>query len=187
MVKAKESPEKTFQEIQADPVQSMSKSESGSFSQESFPPFFHSSPFSFVRRFSEEMERFFQDFGFGRRTEAGALWPIGWSPQVEMFEEKGKLIIRAELPGVKKEEVKAEITDSAIIIMGERRDEQERRERNVYRSEWRNYGSFYRRIPLPEGVDRENATAKFRDGILEIEMKSEPRPKPQSRRLEIEP
>jgi HSP20 family protein len=69
-----------------------------------------------------------------------------------------KLIIRAELPGVKKEEVKAEITDSALIIQGERREEQEKRERNVYRSEW-NYGSFYRRIPLPEGVDGENATA----------------------------
>ena len=183
MAKAKESLEKT-QEKDIESPESLSRSEESLDTQKHFPSFFHTSPFSFVRLFSEEMERLFQDFGFGRRLESGTFWPPQWSPQVEMFEEKGKLVIRVELPGVKKDEVKAEITNSALIIQGERQDEQEKRERSFYRRE-RSYGSFYRRIPLPEGVDGENATANFRDGVLEIEMKSAPRPKPHSRRLEI--
>ena len=184
MVKAKESLEKAFQEKQLAPPDLLTRSEESLGTQRHFPSFFHASPFSLFRLFSEEMERRFQDFGFWRRSENGSLWPPQWSPQVEMFEEKGKLVIRAELPGVKKDEIQAEITDSALIIQGERRDEQEKRERSVYRSE-RSYGSFYRRIPLPEGVDGENATAKFRDGVLEIEVKSASRPEQRSRRLEI--
>ncbi|MCA1575340.1 MAG: Hsp20/alpha crystallin family protein [Acidobacteria bacterium] len=135
------------------------------------------SPFSLMRRFSEEMDQMFGDFGFGRGLagvgrEFGRLADLEssmWLPQVEAFEREGKLIIRADLPGLTKDDINVDITDDAIKIRGERRQESEANEEGYYRSE-RSYGSFYREIPLPSGVNREEANASFRNGVLEITM-----------------
>jgi HSP20 family protein len=150
------------------------------------------SPFSLMRRFSEEMDRLFGDFSFGGSlasgfgTEFGTLADVEdsmWLPQVEAFERDGKLIVRADLPGLTKDDINVDITDDAIKIRGERRQEKEEDEEGYYRSE-RSYGSFYREIPLPSGVNREEANASFRNGVLEITM---PAPARQlgSRRIEI--
>jgi HSP20 family protein len=152
------------------------------------------SPFSMVRRFAEQMDRFFEDFGTGR----GLLSPFGmgremqrglgfgqalWVPEVEVFQRDNELIIRADLPGLSKDDVQVEITDDAVTISGERKYEQEENRRGVYRSE-RAYGFFQRVIPLPEGVSAEDARATFRNGVLEIALKA-PNQQTQGRRLEI--
>jgi len=154
------------------------------------------SPFAFMRRFSEEMDRLFEDFGFGRNWLAPSFgrefFPAGfgefgrtaWSPQVEVFERGGKYIVRADLPGLTKDDVKVEVTDDAITISGERKSEHEEKGEGYYRSE-RSYGSFHRRIPLPEGVTADDADATFRDGVLEIAMQAPQRQEQRSRRLEI--
>jgi HSP20 family protein len=150
------------------------------------------SPFSLMRRFSEEMDRLFGDFsleggftpGFG--YELGRLADLEtstWLPQVEAFEREGKLIVRADLPGLTKDDINVEITDEAIKIRGERRQETEENEEGYYRSE-RSYGSFYREIPLPSGARREEANASFRNGVLEITMPA-PARQSSSRRIEI--
>ncbi len=150
------------------------------------------SPFSLMRRFGEEMDRLFGDFSFGRDlpygfgSEFGGLADMEgsmWLPQIEAFEREGKLILRADLPGLTKDDVNVEITDDAIKIRGERRQEKEEDEEGYYRSE-RSYGSFYREIPLPSGVNRDEANATFRNGVLEITMPA-PARQPSSRRLEI--
>jgi HSP20 family protein len=150
------------------------------------------SPFSLMRRFSEEMERLFGEFGFGRGLTTGFgrefdriadLEDAMWSPQVEALEREGKLIVRADLPGLTKDDIKVDITDDAIRIRGERRSEKEEKKEGFYRSE-RSYGSFYREIPLPGGVDSEQANATFRNGVLEITMPA-PARKSSSRRIEI--
>src|SRR5688572_32577976 len=150
------------------------------------------SPFSLMRRFSEEMDRLFGDVGLGGGLAAGFGREFGrladlegsmWLPQVEAFERAGKLIVRADLPGLNKDDIDVDITDDAIRIRGERRLEREENEEGYYRSE-RSYGSFYREIPLPGGVNHEEANASFRNGVLEITM---PAPARQSsgRRIEI--
>ena len=146
------------------------------------------SPFSLMRRFSEEMDRLFGDFslagGFGR--EFGRLADLGtstWLPQVEVFERNGKLNIRADLPGLSKDDIDVDITNDAVVIRGERQQQKEENEEGYYRSE-RSYGSFYRAIPLPSGVKPEEANATFRDGVLEITMPA-PARQPTSRRIEI--
>src|SRR6266480_3419081 len=150
------------------------------------------SPFSLMRRFSEEMDRLFGDFGFGGSLASGFGREFGrladlegsmWLPQVEAFERDGKLIVRADLPGLTKDDINVEITDDAIKIRGERRQAKEENEEGYYRSE-RSYGSFYREIPLPSGVNPEEANATFRDGVLEITMPAAER-QLQSRRIEI--
>jgi len=148
-----------------------------------------------MRRFSEEMDRLFDDFGFGGSwldsSYGREFFPINlgefpqslWSPQIETFEREGQLVIRADLPGLKKEDVNVEVTNDAITISGERRDEDEERREGYYRSE-RSYGSFFRSIPLPEGVNAEDANATFNNGVLEITMQA-PQLQSRGRRLEI--
>jgi HSP20 family protein len=125
--------------------------------------FFSSDPFSWMRRFHEEMDRTFARF-FGKESdgESGV-----WYPAVEVAERDGQLQVHAELPGLKPEEVKVEVTDDALIIRGERKYEHEGKQGGVYRSE-RRYGQFYREIPLPEGAKAEEAKANFKDGVLEV-------------------
>src|SRR5690242_16512621 len=125
--------------------------------------FFGTDPFSFMRRFHDEMDRRMAQI-FGNESGQGAG---SWRPAVEIAERNGQLCIHAELPGVKPEDVKVEATDNALVIHGERKDEHEENKSGVYRSE-RRYGSFYREIPLPEGVNAEQAQANFKDGVLEV-------------------
>ncbi len=151
------------------------------------------SPFSLMRRFSEQMDRIFEDFGFGRTfgpsfgRDFGKLANLEgslWSPQIEVFERDNQLIVRADLPGLTKDDLNVDITDDSIVIRGERRQEKEENEEGYYRSE-RNYGSFYREIPLPEGVNANEAKANFRNGVLEITMPAPERQTLGRRRIEI--
>ena len=150
------------------------------------------SPFSLMRRFSEEMDRLFGDFGFGGSLATGVGREFGrlanlegamWLPQVEAFEREGNLIVRADLPGLTKDDINVDITDDAIKIRGERRQEKEENEAGYYRSE-RSYGSFYREIPLPGGVNADEAKASFSNGVLEITMPA-PARQSASRKIEI--
>lgn len=143
-------------------------------------------PFRPLQRFADELERVFDEFGLGRRWSTSPAWRGTsaeiWEPDVEVFQKDNELIIRADLPGLKKDEISVDVTDGTVTIQGERRREREEEREGVYRSE-RTYGSFCRVVPLPEGAIVEEARANFRDGVLEITMPTPPTPK--ARRLEI--
>ena len=143
------------------------------------------SPFGMMRRFTEEMDRVFDDF----RTR---LFPrldfprinAAWAPPVEVTERGGQLVIRAELPGLAKKDVRVEVREDALTIQGERRHEREEKRKGFFRSE-RSYGSFFRQILLPEGIDPASAKATFKDGVLEVTMPAPPKPA-QGRSVPIE-
>jgi HSP20 family protein len=125
-------------------------------------------PFGMMRRFADQMDRIFEDFGFPSMGRSSRSWDIDrFSPQVDIFERNGKLVVRADLPGMTKDDITVEVTDDAVVMDGERRYEHEENEKGIYRSE-RSYGRFHREIPLPEGVKTENATATFKNGVLEV-------------------
>jgi len=90
-----------------------------------------------------------------------------WTPSVEVFERDNNLVVRAELPGLDKDEVRVEFTDDGLVIEGERRREREEGIEGGYRSEIE-YGRFYRMIPLPEGVNMDQAQARMNNGVLEV-------------------
>jgi HSP20 family protein len=127
--------------------------------------FFTLNPFEMMKQFTEEMDKTFGGFGLWRGFEKGAIW----SPAIEVFEKDGKLIVRAELPGVDKDNVKIEMTDEGLVVKGERKSEhkEEDKEKGFFKSEM-TYGSFFRRIPLPEGVKFDDVKAHFTNGVLEI-------------------
>ncbi len=121
--------------------------------------FFAASPFELMRRFTNEMDRAFAGLG---REEARL-----WAPPIEVRQKGDNLVITAELPGLKKDDMRLEVTDEGLVIQGERKREEEEREEGYYRSE-RAYGRFYRLIPLPEGANIDQVKADFTDGVLEV-------------------
>ncbi|HZW80842.1 MAG TPA: Hsp20/alpha crystallin family protein [Candidatus Deferrimicrobiaceae bacterium] len=137
--------------------------------------FFDDSPFSLLRRMQQEMNRAFGQPGL---TSRGAVSNGVWVPPIEVAYRDGNLVVSAELPGLKDEDISVAVRDDAIVIEGERQIEHEENEEGIHRTELR-YGQFYREIPLPDGAQTDQARAEFRDGILQVSV-----PVPQEKRNE---
>jgi HSP20 family protein len=92
-----------------------------------------------------------------------------WSPRLDVFEKEGELIVRADLPGLKKNEIEVTFEENDLILHGEHKEETEVKQEDFYRME-RAYGAFYRRMPLPFSADPGLVVAKFADGVLEVKI-----------------
>jgi len=123
-------------------------------------------PFDMMLRFTDEMDRFFGGLTAGAPRERGMST---WYPRAEMLERGEKMVVRVELPGLEKNDVRVSVTNDALVIEGERRLKDEQQTRGFYRSEW-SYGRFHRELPLPETVDPKDVRAHFENGVLEVEM-----------------
>jgi HSP20 family protein len=143
-------------------------------------------PFRMLERFADEVDRMFDDFGLGRGWSRSSPFreSIAWTPRIDIVQRNNELVVRADLPGLSKDDVKVDVTDDAVVIQGERHREHEEDQGGVYRTE-RSYGSFYRAIPLPDGAIADQAKARFKDGVLEITMPAPPEQVTRGRRLEI--
>ena len=146
-------------------------------------------PFALLREMRTDVDRFFSEpgwpalhwpaFRFGRATETA------WRPEIDVFERDNRLVTKIDLPGLKKEDVKVEVTDGHLAISGERKRENEEKGEQFYRCE-REYGSFYRAVPLPEGVKLEDVKATFADGVLEVSIPLPAKTEPAVRQVTIE-
>jgi HSP20 family protein len=148
-----------------------------------------------MRRMADDIERLFSNFEHGR-VGSGLSDPQGyssgmepwrsssrmldatWSPQLETFRKGGKLVLRADLPGLSKDDVNIDVDDDLLTISGERTDEFKDDRDDYYRTE-RSYGRFFRAIQLPDGVNPDEIDASFKDGVLEVTI---PEPKVSERR-----
>jgi HSP20 family protein len=150
-----------------------------------------------MRRMMEDMDRLFSSFGSsalpqsqpglkgGGERGLQSLTRGFWAPQVEIFERGNNMIVRAELPGLSREDVNVEVDDDMLVIRGERHNDVEDEHDGYYRSE-RSYGSFYRAIPLAEGVEANACNATFKDGVLEVEFQLPHDPKPKKTSIPID-
>jgi len=138
-----------------------------------------------MQRLSEDVDRIFGDF-FGSRMLGNRLSAFGettrW-PEIEAFQRGDKFVIRADVPGLNKDDIKVEVLDNVLCISGERRSETERNEGDYYARE-RSYGSFCRTVALPTGAKTESASASFDKGVLQIEVEV-PTQSARSRRIEV--
>ena len=129
-------------------------------------------PFALLRQMTNELDRVFDE-----PFETAFRWPTfralavpeaaKWAPEVDVFERDNRLVTKVDLPGLKKEDVKVEVSDGYLAITGERKVEAEEKKENYYRCE-RESGSFYRAVPLPEGTSFDDVKATFTDGVLEV-------------------
>jgi HSP20 family protein len=145
---------------------------------------FSTSPFALFRRMQEDMDRMFA--GFGRR---GFLSPVGeeavdWAPAIEAFQRGNEFVVRADIPGLSRDDLNVEIGEDTLTIRGERKYDKEEEREGVYRSE-RAYGTFCRVVPLPEGAVADSAKANFADGVLEVVIQAPSQEVRRGRKIEI--
>jgi HSP20 family protein len=127
-------------------------------------------PFGMIGRMFEDLDRAFGldvDRTPGR-SPAGQELATLFRPDLEVFERDGKLVLRADLPGLRQEDVKIEVDEGILTISGERKSDYETEREGYYESE-RSYGYFKRSVRLPEGTNPDEIQAKFDGGVLEIE------------------
>ncbi len=159
-------------------------------------------PFRVMQRMAQDMDELFGHLGFGRPWTGLSLNPmltggLGRTlpadlvtsadlrfPTVETFQSGDKFVIRADLPGVKKDDIQVEVENDILTICGERQEENEQDREGFYRTE-RTYGEFYRAIPLPESADTEHVDTSFKDGVLEIKVPAPKQAEHNRRRIEI--
>jgi HSP20 family protein len=140
------------------------------------------SPFTLLQRFfTEDVTELFDERFQPREAAADRT---AWDPQIDVIQRGNELVVRADLPGLKPDDVTVEVSDDAIRISGERRHEFEEDQGSLYRFE-RSYGAFFRAIPLPEGAIVDQAKATFKDGVLEITVPAPSEQVSRGRRLEI--
>lgn len=121
-----------------------------------------------------EMARFQDEF---RRTLSPEGRRMGFSPAVDIVEDKETVQLAIELPGVKPEDVHVEVNNGLLTVHGERRFEKESTDKNYHRME-RSYGSFTRTFALPDSVDSERVDAQLREGVLHVKLAKSEKAKP---------
>ena len=144
-------------------------------------------PFALLDELQDELARFWgRPLGtraMMRPSRLLAQLPLG-VPRLDVFEEDGNLVIKTDLPGVKKEDVQVELDDGDLVIQGEMRSEHEVNEDQYYRME-RNVGRFYRRVPLPVDVKPEDVQASMSDGVLEVRIRKPTQTKSEGTRIPV--
>ncbi|TLY21691.1 MAG: Hsp20/alpha crystallin family protein [Nitrospirae bacterium] len=113
-----------------------------------------------------------------------AITVAEWAPLVDIVEDDNEYLIKAELPEVKKEDVKVTVQDDVLTISGERTFEKEEKGRKYHRME-RAYGSFARSFTLPEDADGEKVAAEFKNGVLKVHLPKSEKAKPKSIEVKI--
>jgi HSP20 family protein len=121
-------------------------------------------PFSDLEELRSRFDRLFEDIPDGRRRT--------WAPSLDLVREKGRLILKVDVPGIKPDEVEIKVEDDVLTVSGA----EEEKKRHYVRRE-RRYGSFSRSMSLPEGVDPKQIEAATKDGVLEVTI---PVPEPEA-------
>ncbi len=136
-------------------------------------------PFEEVRRLEQEIDNVFSDFWRtggrralpsakrGKKGEIAPIEDIVWMPAIDLIERDNEIVVKADLPGVDKNNIKIKVDPESVSISGEIKKEKKEENETYYREE-RVYGKFSRVIPLPAEVNPEKAEAKFENGVLEI-------------------
>lgn len=126
----------------------------------------------------DEMDRLFSAFsGFGRKPQRWSEFGSRgfepeegmWSPTVDVSETKDNIVVTAEIPGLKKEDIKLSVQDNILTLSGQKKQETEEKDTNFYRLE-RNFGSFCRSFTLPTQVQPDKIKASYKDGVLKVSL-----------------
>lgn len=113
------------------------------------------------------------------------LWEGGRTPSIDVYEEGDNIVVKAEIPGVKKEDISVSLTGDTLTITGKKAEEKEVKRENYYRKEIRS-GAFSRSLTLPVQVDKDKVKAKYKDGVLELVLPKAPEEKEKEVKIKVE-
>jgi HSP20 family protein len=143
-------------------------------------------PFRELEDVSSRLNRLFGQGLLPRTSEQArdTMAAVDWAPSVDIAETNEEFNVKAELPGLKKEDVKVTVDGGVLRIEGERKQEQEEKNKKFHRIE-RSYGSFLRTFTLPENVDDEKVRAEFKDGVLNVRLPKSEKAKPKAVEIKV--
>ena len=140
----------------------------------------------YLQEIQDEMSRIIEDAfeDLGLVEERGIKHKMTWRPAVELNSQNGNYELKAELPGINKDNINVEVSEDSVTINAECEHRDEEKTENVYRSEFR-YGKYHRTIPLPSSVDYTNAKAEYKNGILTLTLPKSEEEKAKTKKIEI--
>ena len=140
-------------------------------------------PFRDLAQLQDRINRIFED----RMTREGRTEPAStrtWAPLVDIYEDESELVVRAEIPGVKREDINIQVTNDELVISGERKFEEDGGKRNYMRLE-RPYGPFQRSFSIGLPVKTTEVKASYKDGVLEVTVPKAEETKPKQVQVEV--
>jgi HSP20 family protein len=152
---------------------------------EEWGPLARWSPFREMERLQREMDRLFNGGLTPSIRGEEAMTITEWAPDVDISEDDKEFLVKAELPEVKKEDVKVTVEDGVLTIRGERKAEKEEKGKKYHRVE-RSYGSFERSFTLPEASDAGKINSEFKDGVLTVHLPKNPNAKPKAIEIKVQ-
>jgi len=137
-------------------------------------------PFSDIIQFKDEVGRWFDALDKKKEGQKG----MTWAPDVDIKETDREIQIKADLPGIKKEDINISVDEDQLVIKGERREEKEEKDKDYVRVE-RSYGSFYRSFSIGVPVKSDQIKASYKDGVLELVLPKPDAKKPKKIEIEV--
>ena len=140
-----------------------------------------------MREFDDMQKRISSLLDFAPTTNGGeqeTLTAAEWLPSVDITEDEKEYLVKAELPGLKKEDIKVNVEDGVLTITGERKFEKEEKNKKYHRIE-RSYGNFTRTFTLPEAVKADKVAAEFKDGVLHVRLPKDETAKPKTIEVKV--
>jgi HSP20 family protein len=141
-------------------------------------------PFRELEEMSDRLNRMISRPALPRTNGKETMVVADWTPSVDISETDGEYLIKAEIPDVKKEDVKVTLEDGVLTIQGVRKQESEEKGKKYHRVE-RSYGSFVRSFSLPDLVDEEKVKAEFKDGVLNLQLPKSEKAKPKAIEVKV--
>lgn len=151
---------------------------------EGWGPLARFSPFQEMERMQRDLERMFNGWRSLVPHGEEAMTITEWSPAVDIIEDEKEFIVKAELPEVKKDDVKVTVEHDTLSIRGERKAEKEQKGKKYHRIE-RSYGSFERSFTLPEGTEPAKIRSEYKEGLLTVHLPKNPEAKSKSKAIEV--
>jgi HSP20 family protein len=138
-----------------------------------------------LREIEDMFDRYTKAVGWSRTGTQDIVETGDWTPRVDISETDKEFLIKAEIPEVKKDDVKVTVENGVLSIRGERKQEKEEREKKFHRVE-RHYGSFLRSFALPDNVDETKIQASFKDGMLNLQIPKTKEAKPKAIEVKVD-
>lgn len=141
-------------------------------------------PFRELEEVSDRLNRMFARPATRTATGKETMIVADWTPSVDISETESEYQIKAEIPDVRKEDVKVTLEDGVLTIQGERKHEKEEKGKKYHRIE-RSYGSFVRTFSLPDVIDEDKVKAEFKDGVLNLHLPKSEKAKPKAIEVKV--